>query len=124
EGRPKPTAEQRPEADYTVVTPEYFRALQIPLLKGRQFTDRDGKDAPGVIIINDALARRYWPDEEPLGQRITVGFEKSPREIVGIVASVTQSTLSAGARPAMYLAHLQLPTGGMSTVIRSGGYPR
>ncbi len=123
EGRPKPSAEQRPEADYTVVTPDYFRVLQIPLLRGRQFTDRDNKDAPGVIIINDALARRYWPDEDPTGQRITIGFEKSPREIVGIVASVKQSTLSSGARPAMYLPHLQLPTGGMSIVIRTSGDP-
>jgi len=123
EGRPKPTAEQRPEADYTVVTPDYFRALQISLLKGRQFTDRDSKDAPGVIIINDALAHRYWPDEDPLGQRITIGFEKSPREIIGVVTSVKQSTLSALARPAMYLPQLQRPTGGMSIVIRTNGDP-
>jgi predicted permease len=123
EGRPKPPAEQRPEADYTVVTPEYFRALAIPLLKGRQFTDRDTKDAPGVIIINDELARRYWPGEEPLGRRLTVGFEKSPREVIGVVGSVRQSTLNADARPAMYLPHLQLPTGGMSIVIRTAGDP-
>src|SRR5438874_8590315 len=123
EGRPKPSAEQRPEADYTVVTSDYFRALEIPLLRGRQFTDRDSKDAPGVIIINDALARRYWPDEDPLGQRVTIGFETAPHEIVGIVASVKQSTLSAGARPAMYLPHLQLPTGGMSIVIRTSSDP-
>lgn len=123
EGRPRLTADQRPESDYTIVTPDYFRALQIPLLKGRQFTDRDSNDASGVIIINDALAHRYWPNEDPLGQRITVGFEKSPREIIGVVTSVKQSTLSAGARPAMYLPHLQRPTGGMSIVIRTSGDP-
>jgi putative ABC transport system permease protein len=123
EGRPKLPADQRAEADYTVVTPAYFRALAIPLLKGRQFTDHDGKDAPGVIIINDALARRYWTDEEPLGKRLTVGFEKSPREIIGVVESVKQTTLSADARPAMYLPQLQLPTGGMSIVIRTAGDP-
>jgi putative ABC transport system permease protein len=123
EGRPRQTADQRPQADYTVVTPDYFRALQIPLLKGRQFTDRDSKDAPGVIIINDALARRYWPDADPLGQRLTVGFEKSPREIIGVVTSVKQMTLSAGALPAMYLPQLQRPTGGMTIVIRGNGDP-
>ena len=123
EGRPKLPAEQRAEADYTVVTPAYFRALAIPLLKGRPFTDHDSKDAPGVIIINEALARRYWPNEEPLGKRLTVGFEKSPREIVAVVGSVKQSTLSADARPAMYLPQLQLPTGGMSIVIRTAGDP-
>jgi predicted permease len=123
EGRPRPPAEQRPEADYTVVTPDYFRALSIPILKGRAFDDHDSKDAPGVIIINDALARRYWPGEEPLGKRFTVGFEKTPREIVGVVGSVKQSTLSADARPAMYLPQLQLATGGMTVVIRTAGDP-
>jgi predicted permease len=123
EGRPRQTADQRPQADYTVVTPDYFRALQIPLLKGRQFTDRDSKDAPGVIIINDALAHRYWPDADPLGQRLTVGFEQSPREIIGVVTSVKQLTLSAAALPTMYLPQLQRPTGGMSIVIRGSGDP-
>ena len=93
------------------------------MLKGRQFTDRDSKDAPGVIVINEALAHRYWPDEDPLGHRLTVGFEKSPREIVGIVGNIKQSTLSAEARPAMYIPHLQLPTGGMAIVIRTNGDP-
>jgi len=123
EGRPRLTADQRAQADYTIVTPEYFRALQIPLLKGRQFTDRDSKDAPGVIIINDALAHRYWPDADPLGQRLTVGFEQSPREIIGVVTSVKQLTLSAAGLPAMYLPQLQRPTGGMTIVIRSDGDP-
>jgi len=123
EGRPRLAADQRPQADYTVVTPEYFRALQIPLLKGRQFNDRDSQDAPGVIIINDALAHRYWPDADPLGQRLTVGFEQSPREIIAVVTSVRQSTLSAVALPTMYLPQLQRPTGGMSIVIRGNGDP-
>jgi putative ABC transport system permease protein len=123
EGRPKSEAGQRPNADYTIVTPGFFETLRIPLLRGRQFTDRDGPDAAGVIIINDALAQRYWPNEDPLGKRLTVGFEKSPREIVGIVATIKQTTLSAGAGHAMYLPHLQRPTGGMSIVVRTDGDP-
>jgi putative ABC transport system permease protein len=123
EGRPKVTADQRPNADYTIVTPGFFEALRMPLLRGRQFTDLDARDAPGVIIINDALARRYWPNEDPFGKRFTVGFEKSPREIVGIVATIKQTTLSSGDRSAMYLPHLQRPAGGMSIVIRTNGDP-
>jgi putative ABC transport system permease protein len=123
EGRPEAPQGQGPEADYNTVTADYFRALAIPLLKGRQFNDRDTADAPGVIIINEALARRYWPDEDPLGKRFTVGFEKSPRQIVGVVGSIKQSTLSAEARPAMYLPHLQSPAGGMTLVVRSTGDP-
>ena len=76
-----------------------------------------------MIIINDALAQRYWPNEDPLGKRLTVGFEKQPREIVGIVATIKQTTLSAGGRHAMYLPHLQRPTGGMSIVVRTSGDP-
>ncbi|HEX3229290.1 MAG TPA: ABC transporter permease, partial [Pyrinomonadaceae bacterium] len=123
EGRPKLTAGERPNADYTIVTPDFFKALRIPLLRGRQFSDLDRKDATAVIIINDALAQRYWPNEDPLGKQITVGFEKQPREIVGIVATIKQTTLSAGGRHAMYLPHLQRPTGGMSIVVRTSGDP-
>jgi putative ABC transport system permease protein len=123
EGRPRPTFEERPNADYTIVSPEYFRALQIPLLKGRQFSDHDDKNAPAVILINEALARRYWPDQEPIGQRLTVGFEKEPRQIVGVVGNVKQTTLNADARPTMYMPHLQRPTGGMTIVLRANGDP-
>jgi putative ABC transport system permease protein len=122
EGRPR-TSEQRPNADYTIVSPQYFQALQIPLLKGRQFSDRDDKDAPAAIIINEALARRYWPDQEPVGQRLTVGFEKAPRQIIGVVGNVKQTTLNADPRPTMYMPHLQRPTGGMTIVLRTNGDP-
>jgi putative ABC transport system permease protein len=123
EGRPTPALGARPETDYTAVSPEYFRALQIPLLKGRELADRDNKGAPGVAIINEALARRYWPNEEPLGQRIRIGFEKDAREIVGVVGSIKQSTLSADARPAMYVPFTQLAYGSLSIVIRTNGDP-
>ena len=123
EGRPTPAPSERPETDYTVVSPDYFRALQIPLLKGRELSDHDRKDTPAVAIINEALAQRYWPNEEPLGQRIRIGFEKDAREIVGIVGSIKQSTLSAAARPAMYVPYAQLPAGGLSIVIRTDGDP-
>lgn len=123
EGRKNPPAAQRPEADYTVVSPEYFRALAIPLIKGRQFSDSDRKDSPGVIIINDALARRYWPSEEAVGQRIRIGFEDLPREIIGVVGSIKQTALSGDTRPAMYMPLQQRPVGGLSIVIRTNGDP-
>jgi putative ABC transport system permease protein len=114
---------QRPEADYTTVTPDFFRTLQIPLLKGRQFTTQDTNDSPGVIIINDILARTIWPNEDPIGKRFTVGFEKTPREIVGVVGSIKQTTLDAVARPAMYMPHLQSPNNGMTVLVRTSGDP-
>ena len=123
DGRPRPPVAQAPEADYTIVTPGYFRAQGIPMLKGRTFTDQDNKDATGVIVINEALAQRYWPNEEPVGKRLTVAFEKTPREIVGVVASAKQRALSADARATMYLPQLQRPTTGMTIVIRTIGDP-
>lgn len=123
EGRPKPPNNQLPESDYTIVTPGYFKALQIPLLKGRGFTDQDNKAATGVIVINEALARRYWPNEEPVGKRLTVGFEKAPREIIGVIGNVKQRALSAETRPEMYLPLLQRPSGVMTIVVRANGDP-
>jgi predicted permease len=114
---------QRPEADYTAVTPNYFVTMQIPLLKGRQFTKQDNKDSTGVIIINDILAQRCWPNEDPIGKRFTVGFEKTPRQIVGVVGSIKQTTLAAESRPAMYMPNLQAPNGGMTVLVRTVGDP-
>ncbi|MDX6498756.1 MAG: hypothetical protein QOG23_2016 [Blastocatellia bacterium] len=116
-------AGQRPEADYTTVTPDYFRTLQIPLLKGRQFTAQDSKDAPGAIIVNDILASTLWPNEDPIGKRLTVGFEKTPRQIIGVVGNIKQTTLDATARPAMYMPHLQSPNSGMTVLVRTTGEP-
>ena len=123
EGRPAASAGERPSTDYTAVSPEFFSVLQIPLQKGRQLSNRDNKDAPRVAIINEALARRYWPNQEPLGQRIRIGFEKDTREIVGVVGSIKQSTLSEEARPAMYVPYAQLPYGGLTIVIRTNSDP-
>ena len=114
---------QRPEADYTTVTPDFFSTMQIPLLQGRQFTTQDRHGAPGVIIINDILARICWPNENPIGKHFIVGFEKDPREIVGVVGSIKQTTLDAAARPAMYLPNLQSPNPGMTVLVRTSGAP-
>ena len=114
---------QRPEADYTSVTPEYFATLQIPLLQGRQFTAQDKSDAPFTIIVNDILAARLWPNENPIGKRLRVGFEDKQREVIGVVGSIKQTTLDAKARPAMYMPHLQAPTPGLTLLVRTRGEP-
>lgn len=122
-GAPKLPSGQLPEADYTTVTTDFFQTLQIPLLKGRQFTAQDAKDTTGVIIINDILARNSWPNEDPIGKRLTVGFEKSPREVVGVVGSIRQTTLDEAVRPAMYMPHLQSSNPGMTVIVRTRGEP-
>jgi putative ABC transport system permease protein len=122
-GRESVAETQRPEADYTAVTPDYFQTMQIPLFTGRQFTTQDRKGTPGVVIINDALARSQWPNEDPIGKRFRIGFEKESREIVGVVGSIKQTTLDAEVRPAMYMPHLQSPNNGLTVLVRTVGEP-
>jgi predicted permease len=93
-----------------MATPGYFRALGIPLLRGRFFTDADKVDAPLVLIINRAMAERYWRGEDAVGKRMT--FEDKPKEkdwitIVGIVGDVKDQPNSPGAAPAFWWPFLQ-----------------
>ena len=114
---------QRPNADYTIVTPEYFSTLRIPLLQGRYFTAQDKQDAPLVIIVNDTFAARIWPGENPIGKRFRPGLEEKPREVVGVVGTIKQLTLDSDARSAMYMPHLQAPTAGLTVLVRTRGEP-
>jgi putative ABC transport system permease protein len=111
-------------ADYRDASPDYFRAMGIPLLKGRVFTDQDKLDRPGVAIINETLARRYWPDGgNPIGQRLGFGKETFSPEIVGVVGDVKNSALNQQTAPAVYTSYLQLPEMKMSLVVRAEGDP-
>src|SRR4029453_14875565 len=123
EGREPAEGGTRPEADYNTITPDYFKVLRIPLQKGRQFTAQDVKDAPRVIIVNDVLAQRLWPNEEVLGKRLRVGFETESREIVCVVATTKQANLIAEMRPTMYMPYAQFPIGGLTLMIRTKGDP-
>ncbi len=93
----------------------YFKVFRIPLLRGRDLTDRDAGGAPGVVIINDAMARRYWPKGNPLGERITIGrglgpgMEEPARQIVGVVGDVRDGGLNREPQPIMYIPWAQLP---------------
>jgi putative ABC transport system permease protein len=94
-------------ADNANITPGYFRTMGIPVLQGRDFSDRDSTGAPPVIIISEALARKHFPNENPLGQRINAGAN---REIVGVVADVKPRGLELEAKPQIYLPYAQKPT--------------
>ena len=113
----------RPQSDYTIVTPDYFATLQIPLLQGRQLNAQDKRDAPLVIVINDTLAARLWPGQDPIGKRLRVGFEQKPREVVGVVGTIKQTTLDAEEHAAMYLPHLQSPNPRLTLLVRTHGEP-
>ena len=123
EGRPA-TPEESANAAYMVITPDYFRAMQIPLTAGRAFTDQDNDQSPKVVIVNQTMARQMWPGEDPTGKRITIWRdEKFPREIVGVVGDV-KATLDAEAGAQMYVPYAQDATwGSLTLAVRTTGDP-
>jgi predicted permease len=125
EGRPA-EFNAKTMARYHIASADYFHALGIPLLRGRFFNSHDTADAPTVIIVNEAMATRYWPDEDAIGKRIS--FRGEPKEkdwirIVGVVSDIKDQPDGAAARPAFWLPHAQEPDRGMLVVVRSAADP-
>ncbi len=108
EGRPDPSPKQKFELNVNVVGPGYLRTLGIPLLKGRDFTERDTQASPLAALINQAMARKYWPDQDPIGARIS-GDGKNWATIQGVVGDVRQGGLGSEPVPEVYLSYLQDP---------------
>lgn len=111
-------------AMYLAVTPEYFQTLEIPLKQGRTFTDHDDAQSAKVVIVNEALARKLWPGESPIGRRFTIWHdEKFAREVVGVVGD-TKRSLDKDAELQMYVPNAQDGTwGNLSLVVRTAGEP-
>jgi len=115
-------------ATYMPVTPGYFRTLDIPLRRGREFTDQDTEDAQRVAIVDEALARRFWPEypsgPDPVGQRLWVGgVNPKPAQIVGIAANVHQSLENSAWPETVYVCFAQNPLPSAMLAIRTDGDP-
>jgi len=123
EGHPLEPGRARPQADFRVASPDYFRALGIPLVTGRLFTDRDGLQTPSVAIINQSMARRYWLGQDPVGQRITADTGKTWTTIVGVVGDVRQYGLETDPVDEMYLPFDQIPLREGALVVRGSADP-
>jgi len=129
-GRPPLPMAQQPSMETRVATPEYFRAMGIPVLRGRTFEARDAAGAPPVAVISEAAVQKYFPGEDPLGRFITLGWgrgEGRPNvggEIVGIVADVKDRSLAAEKQPEIYVPYAQVPTETMDIVLRTNVAPR
>jgi putative ABC transport system permease protein len=124
-GRAVPRPEDKPTSSHRVISSDYFRALKIPVARGRAFDERDNQHAPPVVIVNETFARRYFAGTEALGQHIIIEGEQGdnalppPREIVGIVGDVRHESLDAGSGPEYYVPYTQAPERFMSLVVRS-----
>jgi putative ABC transport system permease protein len=127
EGQPTPPGLQQ-SAGFDAVSPGYFRTLGIPILTGRDFTDQDRADGRPVIIVNEAMARRCWPGQDPIGKRITSGItmddgDPPVREVVGVVGDVRHNSLSSEARAAYYIPFAQVPMGMATLAVRTAAEP-
>jgi putative ABC transport system permease protein len=114
EGRPDPAPGQgkRPSVTTRVVSPHYFETMGISLLQGRGFSVQDKVDSPAVALVSETMARRFWPDQDPTGRRLTPGSPTStdPNDwitVIGVVKDVRQFELVSEARPQMYLSYVQ-----------------
>src|SRR5262245_46301872 len=113
------------ETAYNVVAPQYFETMRIPIVRGRSFTDADRAGSPPVVIVNDAFARRYWPNADPIGKRLSANGSEGPfREVVGMTATGKYNTLGEEPRPFYYLPLWQQYNGAVTLHIKTAGDPR
>ena len=117
-----PRPEEKMNVMNGVIASDYFKTMGTTLLAGREFTDRDGEGAPRTAIVNDALARRYWPGQDALGKHIVVGGKRQV-EVVGVVRDTTAYIFQEASVPFFYLPLLQNPSPGMALHVRSNGDP-
>ena len=133
-GQPEDPPDRRKLVDVAVATPNYLTAMSIPLVRGRAFTDQDRREAPQVVMINETAAKRYFPNEDPVGKKIQIGWtevdstmpnneRRMGGEIVGIVGDVHRMGLNSDVTAEVYLPFDQTPVRDLSIVIRSSAEP-
>jgi len=109
EGRPAPAPGEGPSAVYRVVKTGYFHTMQLPFLRGRDFTDMDNSKSSGVVIVNETLAKRQWPNEDPVGKRIRLESDKAWFQVAGVVKDARQGDWTGKPSDELYFAYLQRP---------------
>lgn len=131
DGRPTPQDGGGPVADTHDISSGYFKTMGIPIRAGRDFLDADVRTSPGVVIINEKLAKVYWPNENPIGKHLTIGTPEEEklygkpvsREVVGVIANVKLLDLTAEFNPELYVPAAQMPSAGMTLVVRGKAAP-
>jgi putative ABC transport system permease protein len=125
EGQPKPEPGKGKPMPIGIVTPAYFQTMQIPLVHGRFFDVRDVDKMPEVAIVNEAMARKFWPGENPIGKKIAAGCDEQAlcRTVVGVVGDIRHEGLADEAQPEIYMPHQQFRLPNLSLVLRTTGNP-
>ncbi len=124
DGQPMVPLAERPIFNLEQITPGYAAAMRIPILAGREFTEHDDAKAPRVVVVNQALAKRYWPNESAVGKRILVGRATATSEIVGVLGDIPNLTVGADPQPEFFLAFAQTPSATQNLVVRTKGDPK
>lgn len=120
EGRPTTSPDDGYDDDFRRVNQDYFKAMRIPLLRGRNFTDQEVQQSAKILIVSDLLVRRVFPNEDPIGKRLIMSFGNQPFEIIGVVGDVRHRALESQPRPMMYMPHCDRS---MNAVIRTQNDP-
>jgi putative ABC transport system permease protein len=127
DGEARPAESEWPTVHLAIVTGSYFDAMRTPLRRGRPLDDRDRANTAPVVIVNEAFARRYFPQGDPIGRRVVVRFTRmeneTSREIVGVVADMRHEGLHAAPHPTLFVPHAQLPFGALTFVVRGERNP-
>ena len=125
EGRAESESEPSGSANFRGVSPDYFKTLRMGLLRGRGVEERDGAAAPGVVVINEAMARAFWPNEDPVGKRMSIWRSGEPewREVAGVVGDIRHRGLHLPPEPEMYVPYAQQPWQSFRLVVRTTGDP-
>jgi len=126
EGLPDPGQEHQPGAGYSVVCPRYFQTMGIDLISGREFTIQDAQHSPGVMVINEAMSKRFWPNENPIGKRIKLGYFNSNESwltVVGVARDVRHWGLDRPAQPEFFRPYSQAAWPVMTVVVRTASTP-
>ena len=122
--RPAPARGEEPRGDIRIVTPGLLATMGLPLLAGRDFSDRDIAGRPNAIIVNRSVAQEYWPGQDPIGKRIRMSWDGDPQgEVIGVVADVRLTALDRAPRHTLYWAHAQLAGGSTTLMVRTSGRP-
>jgi len=125
EGRPPLPMAEKPVIDITLVEPQFFETMGIPLVQGRTFSEREGVELSHKVVISEAMAKQLWPNENPIGKHVTIYMkrENSPSEVIGVVGDVKHAGLDVEIRPTAYWAFPELSFSFMTVVVRTDGDP-
>jgi putative ABC transport system permease protein len=122
-GQPVPPQGQEPVTDVRVITHEYLKTMGVPLLKGRLFNEQDAFDAKGRVVINETMALKHWPGEDPIGKRVRIAWDSLEDEVIGVVGDVRHAGLDGEIRPMTYWPYARWSYGTMTVTVRTTADP-